>query len=177
MKIYVIRHGQTNVNLEGKINALNDEDLNQTGIFQAKEVGKKLGNIDYDFIIASPLTRTKHTAMLLNTKGKPIIYDDRIIERDAGIYTKQPVKDMDSEDWWNVNPKLDYKTAESVKNVLNRTYNFLEEVKVRYKDKNIILVTHGGISRAISCYFCGIPADGNLECYKQDNCDIKVFNI
>ena len=41
MKIYVIRHGQTDVNVENRINSLNDDDLNEIGIIQAKQVGKK----------------------------------------------------------------------------------------------------------------------------------------
>ena len=177
MKIYVIRHGETDVNLENKINSLNDDDLNQTGIAQAKQVGKKLEKVEYDIIIASPLTRTKHTARLLNVKNKDIIYDDRLIERDAGIFTKQPLENIDSDDWWNLNPKEDYKDAETVKNVLDRIYEFLDEFKKQYKDETILLVTHGGVSKAISCYFKGIPKDGNLEKYKHNNCEMHEFNL
>ena len=177
MKIYVIRHGETNINLENKINALNDDDLNETGIAQAKEVGKKLEKIDYDFIIASPLTRTRHTAELLNLESKNIIYDNRLVERDAGVFTKQSLKNIDSDDWWNLNPKQDYKNAETVKSVIERIYSFLDEIKLKYKNEKIILVTHGGVSKAISCYFNGIPEDGNLEKYKHNNCEIHEFNL
>ena len=177
MKIYVIRHGETDVNLENKINALNDDDLNKTGIIQAKNVGEQLGKIDYDFIIASPLTRTKNTANLLNVKNKFIKFDDRLLERDAGIFTKQSLDNINSDDWWNLNPKEDYKDAETVKNVLDRIYEFLDEIKKEYKDKIILIVTHGGVSKAISCYFNGIPEDGNLEKYKHNNCEIHEFNL
>ena len=177
MKIYVIRHGETNINLENKINALNDDDLNETGIAQAKEVGKKLEKIDYDFIIASPLTRTRHTAELLNLENKNIIYDNRLVERDAGVFTKQSLKNIESDDWWNLNPKQDYKNAETVKSVIERIYSFLDEIKLKYKNEKIILVTHGGVSKAISCYFNGIPEDGNLEKYKHNNCEIHEFNL
>lgn len=177
MKIYVVRHGETNVNLENRINSINDDDLNETGILQAKEVGKKMTKIEYDFIIASPLIRTQHTAKLLNTKNKEIICDNRLIERNAGIFTKQLIENIDSDDWWNLYPKKDYKDAETVKNVLNRVYDFLDEIKKLYKEKNIILVTHGGTSKAISCYFKGIPEDGNLEAYSHNNCEIHEFDI
>lgn len=177
MKIYVIRHGETNINLENKINALNDDDLNETGIAQAKEVGKKLEKIDYDFIIASPLSRTRHIAELLNLENKKIIYDNRLVERDAGVFTKQSLKNIESDDWWNLNPKQDYKNAETVKSVIERIYSFLDEIKLKYKNEKIILVTHGGVSKAISCYFNGIPEDGNLEKYKHNNCEIHEFNL
>jgi len=177
MKIYVIRHGETDVNLENKINSLNEDDLNKTGIMQAQEVGKKLENIDYDFIISSPLIRTKHTAELLNVKNKKISFDNRLIERDAGVFTKQSIDNIDSNDWWNLNPKEDYKDAETVKNVLDRIYDFLDELKKKYKDETILLVTHGGVSKAISCYFNGIPEDGNLGEVVIENCGVYEYDI
>ena len=177
MKIYVIRHGETDVNLENRINSLNEDDLNETGIKQARDVGKKIENIDYDFIISSPLIRTRHTAELLNVKNKKISFDNRLIERDAGVFTKQSLENIDSDDWWNLNPKEDYKDAETVKNVLNRIYEFLDELKKQYKEEKILIVTHGGVSKAISCYFNGIPDDGNLEKYKHNNCEIHEFNL
>ena len=177
MQVYVIRHGETNVNLENRINSLNEDDLNETGIMQAKQVGIKLEEIDYDFIISSPLIRTKHTAELLNVKNKKISFDNRLIERDAGVFTKQSLNNIDSDDWWNLNPKKDYQDAETVKDVLDRIYDFLNELKKQYKNKTIVLVTHGGVSKAISCYFNGIPEDGNLEKYKHNNCEVHKFEL
>ena len=136
MILYVVRHGQTNVNLENKINSLNDDDLNQAGVEQALKLCEYFKDVDYDFIISSPLTRTVHTAELLNVNKKNIIYDQRLIERDAGVFTKKPIDLLDRNDWWNVYPKNDYKNAESVKMVIERIYSFLDEIKQKYKDKN-----------------------------------------
>lgn len=177
MKIYVVRHGETNVNLENKINSLNNDDLNDNGVMQAKKLAKLIEKIEYDFIISSPLVRTKHTAELINIKNKNIIYDNRMIERDAGIFTKTSLENIDSEDWWNLNPKEDYKDAETVKNVLQRVYEFLDEIKQKYSNKKIVIVTHGGVSKTISCYFKGIPEDGNLEKYKHKNCELQTYDF
>lgn len=176
MKIYVIRHGLTDINVENKINSLNDDDLNEIGIKQAIELRNLLKKIDYEIIISSPLTRTKHTAELLNEKNVDIIFDSRLLERDAGVLTKASLEHIDSDDWWNVSPKKDYENAEKVTDVLNRVYDFLDDIK-RRKEKSILLVTHGGVSKAITCYFKGIPEDGNLEKYTHDNCEINEFEI
>ena len=53
MKIYIIRHGETNINVENRINSLNDEDLNEEGIKQAENLRRNLKNIKYDLIICS----------------------------------------------------------------------------------------------------------------------------
>ncbi len=175
MKIYVIRHGETDVNIQNRINSLNDDDLNENGIKQAKDLRNELKNIDYDFIISSPLKRTKHTAELLNVKQLPIYFDKRLLERDAGKLTKALISSINGDDWWRINPKENYEDAETVKNIIFRIEEFLNEVKLKYYDKNIVLVTHGGVSKAIRCYFEGIPEDGNLRVYKHDNCEIKEY--
>lgn len=175
MKIYVVRHGETNINLENKINSLNNDDLNETGINQAINVGEKLKKIDYDIIICSPLERTKHTANLLNCKNAPILFDERLLERDFGIYTKYPIDKIDPNDLWSINPKQDYKDAETVDSLLKRVFDFLEDIKNKYNNKNIVLVTHGGTSKAISSYFYGLPSDGTIAKYKHDNCEIQEY--
>ena len=177
MRLYVIRHGETDINLNNQINSLNDDDLNETGILQANSLKSKIEEIDYDFIICSPLKRAKHTAEIINANNRQILFDERIIERDAGCFTKQSLDNIDSDDWWNVNPKRDYKDAETVYNVILRINDFIDDIKNKYSDNNIIVVTHGGVSKAIQSYFYGIPKDGVLERYKCDNCEVKTYNI
>ena len=177
MKLYVVRHGQTDVNINNLINSLNDDDLNENGINEAKELANKIKDIDYDLIICSPLTRTKHTASIINFKNKEIIYDKRIIERNAGLLTKAPLKSIDRNDWWNIKPKYDYKDSETVIEVLTRISSFLDQIKEKYYSKNIIVVTHGGVSKAIHAYFYGIPNNGSLQEYKCNNCEIKTYEL
>lgn len=54
MKLYIIRHGQTNWNKKGKIQGKTDIELNEEGIKQAKEARKILENCDIDLIVTSP---------------------------------------------------------------------------------------------------------------------------
>lgn len=80
MKIYLVRHGEVDHNLYGLYNR-EDEDLNEKGIKQAEELKESIKNIEYDFIISSPLSRARHTA---NIENKNIVIDDRLKERDPG---------------------------------------------------------------------------------------------
>ena len=80
MKLYIVRHGQVPHNALG-IYCEIDEDLNEVGIKQAKELAKKIKNIECDIIISSPLLRARHTAEIINTKNKNIIIDERLHER------------------------------------------------------------------------------------------------
>ena len=65
MKIYVIRHGQTNWNVEEIIQGKKDIELNEVGIRQAYEVKEKLNMLNIDLIMCSPLKRTKKTAEII----------------------------------------------------------------------------------------------------------------
>ena len=53
-------------------------------------------------------------------------------------------------------------------------YNKDKQSNIVYEDNNILIVTHGGVSKVIHAYFNGIPKDGVLERYKCDNCEIKT---
>ena len=80
--IYIVRHGQTNWNIEGRYGGRIDTPLNEEGIAQAKKLKEKFKNIKLDVVITSPLIRTIQTANEITNKEK--ITDERIIERSNG---------------------------------------------------------------------------------------------
>lgn len=177
MNIYVIRHGRTNNNDLGLFNGRNDEDINDTGIEQAKNVRNKLKNINIDLIICSPMKRAKHTAEIININNIPIIYDNRLMERDTGEITLKPYKMIDREEYWNYY-STKYKNVEPISDLLKRVSSFIDEIRIKYKNKNILIVTHNGVSRAFYAYFNGIPKDGKIwKIGTQKNCEIRKYNI
>ena len=54
---------------------------------------------------------------------------------------------------------------------------FLDEIKKKYRGQNILLVTHGGVARAIHFYFNELPEDGQVEKYLPDNCEIREYSF
>lgn len=174
MKIYLIRHGEVNHNLHRLYNR-EDEDLNETGIKQAEKLKEKIKNIEYDFIISSPLTRAKHTANIINIENKDIIVDDRLSERDPGSLSGQPIEVTNREEYWNYYTTIQYGTSENIKEFFNRVYNFLDELKTK-NYKNVLIVAHSGISKAFSSYFNGI-GDGKFLNRGLKNCEIKEYEL
>ena len=83
MYIYVIRHGQTDWNIEKKLLSYTDIPLNAIGIEQCKEAEKLVKNLNYDLVICSPMLRTRQTAEIVNSQKKEIILDKRLVERNA----------------------------------------------------------------------------------------------
>lgn len=177
MKLIVVRHGQTDGNVNKIMDGIRDIDLNSVGIKQAEGVQEKLKNINFDLVICSPLTRTRHTMEIININKAPVIFDERVKERDCGEFTGKPFTALDRDLYWNYNDKTKYESAESLTKMFERVYLFLDEIKVKYKNKTILLVTHEGVTKLINCYFNGIPSDGNLQTLGLKNCEIKEYVI
>ena len=174
MKIYVVRHGQTNINELGYHGTEND-DLTDLGISEAKELVDKLKNINFDLIICSPMIRTKHTCEILNINKIPVIYDDRIKERNAGNLSGKSRENENREEYWNYYSTIQYGTSENIKHFFERVYDFLDELKTK-NYKNVLIVTHSGVSKAFNGYFYGIK-DGKFLKRGLKNCEIKVYEL
>lgn len=191
MKIYLTRHGETDWNIKqhinpkisdnAKKNPVTDDDfidINATGIKQANKLAEKLRNTSIDLVICSPLPRAKQTAEII-VKGRniPIIFEKDISVREFGEH-KGKVADVDfdfTHGFWSYKANIKYKQAENIRDFFKRVYSFLDKIKEEYKEKNILLVTHGSIGIPIYCYFNGIPEDDNLLKYVLGNCEIAIY--
>lgn len=195
MKIYLTRHGETDWNIEHKSHKdqkidennkkapVTDDDfisINTKGVEQANKLEEKLKNIDIDIVICSPLPRAKQTAeIIVKDRNIPIIFDKDISVREFGEH-KGKVADVDfnfTHGFWSYKANIKYERAENIRDFFKRVYSFIDRLKSEYKDKNILLVTHGSIAIPVYCYFNGIPEDDNLLKYVLENCEIAIYEI
>ena len=175
MKIYLVRHGQCNSNLKRIYNST-DEDLNENGIEQAKELARRINKMDYDIVISSPLLRAKHTAEIINVKNKEIIYDERLREREPGSLEGQSFDNTDREGYWNYYNDKKYGTEESIPHLFERVNEFLNELsKKNYH--SVLIVAHSGVSKAFYAYFNGIPEDGKFLNLGLKNTEVKEYEL
>lgn len=177
--IYIVRHGETDWNISKKVMGRFDEPLNEKGKEQATIVSKTLSSNKIDLIICSPLLRTKQTAEIINeNKNIEIIYDERIIERDFGEFEGLNINEFEFADYWNYYKNKQYNKAENIIDFFDRIYSFLDDIIEKYSDKNILVVTHGGVSISMYCYFNNIiPTDTLIDRgYNLENCEVRLFN-
>ena len=176
--IYIIRHGQTDWNKQKVMQGQMDVPLNETGKEQALELGEKLKNIIFDHIFCSPLLRTRQTLENLNLNSKTkIIFVDRLKERNYGEFEKMPKSSFDYNLFWNYSANIKYRKAESCQDFFKRVISLFEEIKVKYKDKNILIVTHAGITKVAKCYFDGWLKDDDIGKYLPNNAEILNYNL
>lgn len=177
--IYITRHGQTDWNVQNKVMGRCDEPLNNVGMKQALETKNNLMDKDIDLIICSPLLRAKQTAEIIN-KGRniPIIYDNRIIERDFGEFEGMLTNNFDFNGYWDYYKNEQYKTAENIQAFFQRVYSFLEDIVKKYSEKNVLLVAHGGVSIPIACFFNeNIPIGSLIEAgLVLGNCQVLAYS-
>ena len=161
--IYLTRHGQTDWNVLKKVMGRCDEPLNEKGREQANQTKELLSNIDFDLIICSPLLRARETAQIINSdRNIRIDFDDRIIERDFGELEGLQTKDFDFDGFWDYYKNNMYERAENIQDFFNRIYEFLDDICIKYGDKNILIVAHGGVSIPVNCYFQNNIPKGSL---------------
>lgn len=174
--IYVVRHGHTDWNNEKITMGKKDIPLNAAGIEEAYKTSELLKNIDIDLIICSPLIRAKQTANIINkNRNIEIIYDERIMERSLGNLEGKPYTN-DNSRIWDININTSDNNIETMEYFKTRVFDFLEKIKKQYSNKNILLVTHGGVSALINCYFNDSLYDGPLSNKFLNNCEIASYD-
>ena len=176
MNLYIVRHGQTDWNIQGRIQGTTDVELNSIGINQAKQTAELLKNIDFDAIYSSPLKRTISTAEIINSyHNVNIIKDTRIIERNFGDFegTQNVLKDIS--DYLDYKKNLTSNNVESVKKLFKRIEDFLLDIYTNYKNTNanVLIVTHGGVSIAITAIIN--DQKDNLTSLGMKNCECRIF--
>lgn len=174
MKLYFVRHGQTDENLNMSGNPKDDVPLNQLGIQQAKDLAVELKNVKLDAIISSPLSRAKQTAEILNENYRlPIKLDTAWRERDLESYLTLDVW----HDAFDFDKNIQLKNSESLAAFFERVYAALDNLKQDYKDKTVLVVSHGGVQNCLYAYANKSPWSGNMRTNPMKNCEYRIYDL
>ena len=176
MVLYVIRHGEVKANLKNQINGRNNHGLTFKGKKQAKDLQQIIKNLKINVVFCSPLKRAKQTCKIATKNKYKIIYDNRLLERDTRSMQYKPIEILKKNKviWYDCNKNIIYKNSEGFKSIISRVNNFIENLKLNYKNKNILIVTHGDICCAFHLYF---NPEKNIANFEQKNCEIVKYTL
>lgn len=170
MKVYVIRHGQTELNKKGIINGHKDDPLAPEGIEQAKMAAPLLPK-SIKHIYVSSLERAKQTAGLLNeVLGVPMTFHDELREVNFGVLNGTPFLD----EYKKKHKMLDYDwrpSGESFDDVKTRVLKILNQIKNENGDGEALIVAHGGIIRMLHFLEFGEPLN------EIENASLHSFDL
>jgi len=174
--IYIIRHGQTEMNGAHLLQGRSDSPLNENGIRQAEEAAEKLKDVPFSHVFSSPLIRAVQTAAII-APGISAVIDNRLIEMDYGPYEGRNLNHLPPEiitffsDFTN-NPAPE--GMEQLSSVVARAGDFLESI--RELEGNILISTHAIAMKGILEYLTPESNGGywskyigNCSIYEVDN--------
>ncbi|MGM9972441.1 MAG: alpha-ribazole phosphatase [Clostridiaceae bacterium] len=176
MKLFLIRHGQTDWNIKGKIQGSSDIELNDIGVKQAEELSKKLLAENYSFskIYSSYQKRAAKTAEILseNTNIEYITIDG-IKEMNFGLWeglSWSEVKDKypsEYEEWFIKRRYTKTPKGESYQDMLDRVLMAIYKI-INENSENVVIVTHSAVIMSIQCYLTNTSFD-QMTKFKTDN--------
>ncbi len=151
--LVLLRHGQTDWNVQHRYQGRSDIPLNHVGELQAIEANKKLKGYHFDAVYCSDMDRAKRTAKLA-LKGifpyEKVQFDRRLRERSFGIFEGGPYdKDKVPENYlnaMNADPEgFCFPQGESLLDVEKRVRPFYDEIIKKHDGETILLVAHGSL--------------------------------
>ena len=155
-RVTLIRHGQTEWNMDGRWQGQANVGLNPTGFAQAAYIAEHLRRADISAIYSSDLVRARQTAEeIAKCLGIPVIADARLREIDVGEWqglTSEEVLQWDAERLHAVRSgghTVRRPSGESWQDVADRSLAMFEQIVAVHRGKHVILVTHGGTIRML----------------------------
>jgi 2,3-bisphosphoglycerate-dependent phosphoglycerate mutase len=160
-EIYLIRHGETEWNIQGKLQGHTDIPLNDEGEKQALKLKERLGSINFSAVFSSDLSRAKKTAaILLGSKNVKTIETPLLRERYMGLWEGRLTTELKgwfkqediSTDKLSRDEYLSYKwqaEIESYNEVYNRIESLIRLESISHLGSSILFSSHGGVLRAV----------------------------
>ncbi|MCF2707090.1 histidine phosphatase family protein [Arcanobacterium haemolyticum] len=174
-KVILWRHGQTDLNIEGRIQGGCDFPLNARGREQARLVAPHIASLAPTKIVASPLSRAHDTAKAAaELLGLDIELDARLQERNYGKWEKMTREEIlakypDEYRVWRQGGQPEGVDVEPNSSVGERMYKAVTEHATRMESGILLVVAHGGAIRTGVTRLLGLDPEWP-GIYGMDNC-------
>ena len=183
MIIYMMRHGETDWNVQHLFQGRTDIPLNENGRKVAEWTRDGLKDVHFDVAFCSPLCRAKETAqIILEGRDIELIEDERIIEMGFGEYEATMMhQSNESMKLFFQHPEQYHedKGVETFEAVLERANDFLNDLmsNPKYQDSTILVATHGAMIRGLMCAFKENPIKDFWEGGVHKNCGMTIVEV
>lgn len=155
--LYLVRHGQTLWNVEGRMQGRLDSALTTVGAEQADAHGRLLSSIGgIESMVVSSAGRTRATAAIINAwLNTPVRYEDALLERDIGDWSGLTMSDIarDHPEAWHARMSEPYHfrppRGENLADMSQRCAALVDGL-LRGTERSVAVVTHQVMSRVIA---------------------------
>lgn len=180
LELWMVRHGQTDWNLEGRYQGQADIPLNEQGIQQAYNLCKKLDGVKFSAIFCSDLKRARQTAEIVGAHlDISVRIDPRFREINQGEWEGQLVNDikkryLEKAGSHSQAAGLRPPGGETVVEVAQRMVKGAQAICEQFDGQRVLLVSHGLAVATLICMAGGLSLD---EAYRQIPENIQTVKI
>ncbi|KGE19597.1 histidine phosphatase family protein [Paenibacillus wynnii] len=160
--VYLTRHGQTEWNVQQRMQGHMDSALTPLGLQQAEWLNRGMQAVSLDAVYASPSPRALRTAeIILGERGVPLKTADEFKEICMGAWEGCVSSELESEYtdqyryFWDDPDKFSVEGSETFAEVQSRALNKLEEVVSKHEGESVLIVTHTVVIKVLMAYFEG----------------------
>lgn len=163
--LYITRHGQTEWNLEKRMQGWLDSPLTIEGKEAAVALGERLAQVPFKACFASPSGRTVETAQLIcKNRSLPLLLADELKEIHAGDWQGLTADAIEKQfprayhAYYHDTENFQSQGGENFHQVLERALCAIKTMQDTYaEDDAILLVTHAVVKKLIICHFKNLP--------------------
>jgi broad specificity phosphatase PhoE len=160
-KIYIIRHGETEWNIQKRLQGQKDSPLTKQGLEQAKERAKSLAQVPFEEVFSSDLVRAQRTAGIIALEHQLTAKTHQLLrERSFGKHEGKLITEFEEElkemllkeEALNKEERFAFKISDDIESdeeITTRMLTALREIAVAYPDKTVGVICHGAIMRTL----------------------------
>jgi len=181
MKLFLVRHGQTKWNQEGKVQGHSDIGLNAPGLKQAAALSLWFNDKKINTVYASPLRRAMETASVIAKRlGQDVNPVDGLKELNHGELEGMPSSEIWSRhgkffEQWLKNPgDIRIPGGETVIDLQQRAWKAVEGLAEKHPEDTLLVVGHHFTNLVIICTAIGLDLR-NMWRLKQDETGVNIF--
>ncbi len=179
--LHLIRHGQTDWNVERRVMGDLGIDINDLGVNQIQESSKYLISTGLDHIYSSPLKRAVSSAKILCRElGANLTIDPRLSELKFGHWQGMNISELMEDSTyhqWRAHPaKFTLPGGETLGDVRKRCMEAVDEILSQETGTHLAIVSHSDVIRVILANFMGLPLDMIFK-ITIDNASISSIRI
>jgi ribonuclease H / adenosylcobalamin/alpha-ribazole phosphatase len=174
LRFYLIRHGETEKNIQMRYLGIRDEPLTENGMRQARQIADALSQLPIEMVVSSPLRRAADTAAgIQETCGIELRLDSRLAEGSFGYWeglTRAEVMKLGSPDAelltrWESDPSCAPPGGESIESIQARIVALANELIGEFPNSSIALVSHVGPIKALLSAVLEIPLQASRRLF------------
>lgn len=165
MKLFLIRHGQTDWNFEQRFQGQSDIPLNAVGHRQASDLAERFASESFDVVYSSDLQRALETAHIVTGLSTDIKIEPRLREISFGDWeglTYDEIKEKHPAvlaEWENDVYQKAPPNGETVGQLVQRVQSVLISLQAEHANQTVLIVGHGGVLQSLICLALNLPPD------------------